>query len=450
MTIPYSVKRSNLNEFIFWSNSENWPKRSIEDVENTWNYWKNLGALSLGLFLTERKSRNREYIIDCYAPRVKSVNEIGVLDTELVKDIVKDKRFLNFLSGSIPVDDEMFIIPARRKKAWYGELIIELYEEEVVESMVSKDEISKKWKSLQNARQFLMEMAPIYEKHPSLKAATLSQTVQAIEQIQRDIDELSGYSLQQQESHSIVVKVPTPPEMKGKLSAPIFSRLVSKFQSIIDSMDDGVVSGNLNFYVVGIVPSSAVLLADFETSKDHDSKEFGKLLEERLRSSLSQVDLIKSESSEDVPEKATSFTTSLNVDNAAAYRIVSAIQDLTPTPGDNVDFIEITMPFQNLQLRFDSNDRKKLSKVKSYLSKYKQNSEGATKIVRGELGAAFEWKASKIHKFTIKPDGEKRITVNYEANSKDDEHVNNSMTSTVKVRVKYEKGKWFLKDWLAG
>ncbi|EMJ68926.1 hypothetical protein LEP1GSC034_0924 [Leptospira interrogans str. 2003000735] len=316
--------------------------------------------------------------------------------------------------------------------------------------MVSKDEISRKWKSLEDGRRFLMEMMPAYEKHPALKAITLPQTVQALEQIQREIDELSGYSLQQQESHSIVVKVPTPPNMKGKLSAPIFSRLVNKFQSIIDSMDDGVFSGNLNFYVVGIASSSAVLLADFETSQDQGGADIGKLLEERLKSSLSQVESIKSESSDGVSEKALNFATALHVDNSAAYNIVSAIQDLTPTPGDEVDFIEITMPFQDLKLRFDSSDRKKLSKVKSYLNKYKQNKEGATKIVRGELGAADEWQASKIHKFTIKPDGEKRIRISFEANAKDDERVKNSLSSTVKVRVKYEKGKWFLKDWLAG
>lgn len=433
------------HSFVLYSNENNWNTKLRDECIEKFDYWKELGAESVIYFLSGKTVSTK---VDCYVPRFVSEEKFRthLTDLELRKLLDKDKKLTSFHYGIS--DISLDLIKEAKQNYWSGDLIIEILEKKVSKGFSTMNSIDSVRQGLSSSRSKLEKLYSLSVDFPSLRDTIIPRTVLVAEGLQREYDEISGFSKLQQLSHKIVIKVDTSEEKRGKLSARLFSRLVGKFQDIIDNLDDGKFSADLAFYVSGLAPGSAILLADFESVGEEISPELSKELERRVYDSLSASNLLITENRTDAQAGAEKFASELKVDFGTASRIASSIQDLVPATGDSIRKVEISLPFSNFNVEFDDSQRKQMSSVKSYLKKNAIYKEDATRIIRGECGEVTEWLGKSTHKFKIKPKGDKQLTVYFDSNSDDDEKVKNALQTDIKIRVKYIKGKWFLKDWL--
>lgn len=437
------------HQFILFAKNEGWPESVRDQAIEIYDNWRTRGAESVGFFLAGSSVSTK---IQCLIPRYSDEETFkSHLKPDELADILQgEKLTATFHFGRSPLDS-LDLIRVARKNYWSGEQILEIRDSEAVKAMNELENASEALKAVIRGRNRLETLFRLSKDYPSLNDQMIPQSVRIVESLQREYDELSGFSELQQRSHGLVVKISTPGHSKGKLPARLFSRLVSKFQDIIDNLDDGDISPDLGFYVVGLAPGSAALLADFEPldpATPHEDTE--KKIWDRLYLSLSAKRLLVTDSRNEAPSHASKFTAHLGVDTATASRIAESIQDLVPAPGDGVEMVTIGMPSSDFSTEFSLPDRKKMSSVKTYLKRNAKYKDGSTRIVRGECGEATEWSSKDLHRFKIKPADERQISIYYPATATDDERIKKSLQTNIKVRIQYQKGKWFLKDWLGG
>lgn len=291
----------------------------------------------------------------------------------------------------------------------------------------------------------LMEEFEMYEKYPLFKKNILPRKIEAIESLTREIDRETNMNIYRKQAHSLAIKIPTSEEDSGKIPGQLFSRFVSNLQAILDEirMFLGIDEGAINISVAGLEFGSAILLTDID-AKDNEIKN---KFEAQLKKTLESTDLLKSESKEEIPQKAEAFKAAIGLEGSFAFRVSEAIQNLTP-PSEGYENIEFSIPSLDFTKKLYPSDKKAFSSVKQELKRTAIHKEGDIRTIRGELFLADELSSRKIHKFRIKPITGNSETVVYEATEEIDESVKGKLRENIAAKIRYDKGKWVFVNWV--